>query len=544
MNKKLFACMVFGLALTMALGGLAEYVSYPLSQRVTFCESTGLIYYAKDGFVTLEDYAGNVINSGEYVYMKEDYDLPLLTVIREDGLNTRGVLNAEGKELVPCKYAIVNMIDADWQVGLELTTTDSQDYDYKDRDKEDTYYIISKADYYHKGELAGSVDRTVYDEYCRPYGDYLYIKGDETGAGYALSKKYGLLSYTKNDYILVHKEYGENGFHFGSGQQAFTAGCTLTPEEVSCAVNYDINGDFLDLQGNVLSNGGSPYKEFTSVEKVGDYLVTRTDNKKYGIADLKGNEIAPAVYDKISYCDSTKTLFAAGYQLVSRDGKFCYLDRNGQEVYVSEMEIPFDEIKGNLYNPLFVCVQSLGKTVVFTPTAGQLAESYDEVDYPRDGSPYLGVKKGDLRGVIDMNGEYVIPLGNYWFQASDDGFSYFRSGNNDNDHYYELYHFAKDSGTEQVPEAGVSEGSETEAEPSVPESAEQVFSSEKAETQPSETGEETWKCTECGTENTGKFCTNCGTEKPQQTIKFCPNCGWKIPEGTQPKFCSECGAKL
>nr|WP_072515087.1 SPFH domain-containing protein [Ndongobacter massiliensis] len=53
----------------------------------------------------------------------------------------------------------------------------------------------------------------------------------------------------------------------------------------------------------------------------------------------------------------------------------------------------------------------------------------------------------------------------------------------------------------------------------------------------------TWKCPECGTENSGKFCTECGAKKPVPVKKECPNCHTPLPEGNL-KFCPECGTKL
>ena len=48
-----------------------------------------------------------------------------------------------------------------------------------------------------------------------------------------------------------------------------------------------------------------------------------------------------------------------------------------------------------------------------------------------------------------------------------------------------------------------------------------------------------WKCSKCGTENTGKFCAECGEKKLE--AKFCTNCGNKLDPDS--KFCPECGTK-
>ncbi len=52
--------------------------------------------------------------------------------------------------------------------------------------------------------------------------------------------------------------------------------------------------------------------------------------------------------------------------------------------------------------------------------------------------------------------------------------------------------------------------------------------------------EKEWKCTKCGTVNTGKFCTECGNKRNEE--KVCPKCGNKVEEGQ--KFCDECGEKI
>ncbi len=51
-------------------------------------------------------------------------------------------------------------------------------------------------------------------------------------------------------------------------------------------------------------------------------------------------------------------------------------------------------------------------------------------------------------------------------------------------------------------------------------------------------GSASWRCPQCGTENTGNFCNNCGTKRPSASWT-CPSCG-TVNTGN---FCTNCGTK-
>ena len=85
-----------------------------------------------------------------------------------------------------------------------------------------------------------------------------------------------------------------------------------------------------------------------------------------------------------------------------------------------------------------------------------------------------------------------------------------------------------------TPQQDAATKAQTPVKPEVP--VEAPATPEVAEEKPQNNS---WKCSKCGTENTGKFCTQCGEKKAE--AKFCTNCGNKLEADA--KFCPECGTK-
>lgn len=55
----------------------------------------------------------------------------------------------------------------------------------------------------------------------------------------------------------------------------------------------------------------------------------------------------------------------------------------------------------------------------------------------------------------------------------------------------------------------------------------------------------TWYCTNCGQQNTGKFCSNCGNAKPAAGTYHCNNCGYDADQSQPaPRFCPNCGHQM
>lgn len=541
--KKLLACLA-ALVLLMTGAALAEVKvdSIQVDSRVNLCkETSNYVARLEDGYHLL-DADGNVL-SAAYKTMATKaggFFLEVQDTSNTTDLNYRGLLDAQGKLILPMQYGDFEFLEPDWVLAYVLGPATSDVGEYKD--SQGNKYIITRTDVLYKGKLIGSLGREDYIKSYHVYtaGSYLGIRRDNYHM-YWLDSSFNRTEVESKD-IVVSREYTDvykkGVLHNPTQQYAFVKGCTLTPDQVDQSIWLDTStGNLLDLQGNVIASG----LVYDSASFHGNYLIVRR-NGLYGIVDLKGNEIVAPEYEEIAY--GNDGMFTLGYNaLLDEKGNLSFVDVNGNVTASVDYELTSSyDYKGFSFNAPIMAVKNMGKYILISATHGELPGKYDDALTPSGTSPFIAVQKDGLWGVVNMDGEVVIPFVHKWTpEISKDGTRIL--GYTEAREYF-LYKVTVDtpaapsapstsaapSGDGWICECGAGNNGKFCAECGSP----------KPEATPAP-DDGSWACS-CGSVNTGKFCPECGQKKPEAQPQ-CTNCGYK-PEGTVPKFCPECGSKF
>lgn len=503
----LVAILMLALIPAAALAEVTVVSERNLERTSPYLNSGTNTYYSRVGNgYALFDAAGNQL-SEVYGDITSREGGVYLRVYNDNTINNYGVLNSTGTLIIPMQYGDIDFINEKWVLGYVLEATSDANGDYYDRDN--NQYNIVTVDVYFQGAKIGELTRADLPKTSSigAHGNYLYVKQVD-GQGFFLNSNFDRVDY-ETDYFSTSSEYDEvyrDGiYHRPTNQKAFVDTCTLTPDEVDQAVWYDDKGNFIDLQGNVISQGKTPGQEYNYVSYRGNYFYT-TSNDGRGLTALDGTEIIEPVYDELG--GGAESYFVSGYQIAMRDGKLMYLDRAGNVTATSEYPISSSDYRGFYNNAPFVTVDNMGQKIVITATAGELEQKYQDAGYPKPGQRVLAVQLDDAWGVIDMQGNTVIPfVFRYSPDMTDDGTLV--SGNTSDG--YVLYTLAY---TDEPAPVAVQSGDAPDGG---------------------------WVCPECGDTVTSNFCSNDGTPRPEETVPTCSNCGYQPADGVAPKFCPECG---
>lgn len=543
-------CVALALALALCSVALADtaiantYEAEGRSQSFSTYNNTiaQVVSEGSSAYYVLTDASGNRLTSEEYLAMSLSQGYWKVAV--GDGLNNLGLIDGNGTLVMPMQYGDIEIISDKWVVGVALAEATVDMYDYKTYDGEN-FYLVAAYDVYFEGNLVGSLGRTEYNS-ASAFGDYLYVKDKENNFHYynsAMVESGYVSEYGSSEYDSVTIDGKETLWHKGSGQQAFTEGCTLSSDEVLLDV-YEIGGTFYDLQGNAIAEFNGHFDSINKFE--GDYARFRL-NGLYGLVDRSGNIVVPAEYDEIySYTkmgnDTESCYFAAGYQAVVKDGKIGYVDQNGN--VTCDFTYSADNARYST-NPNFATLQNLdGTYIVLSAAVGELPEHYQDVYIPNGCSTCFAAENADGQfGVVDIDGDTLLPFNDSVRYASNYEFSRDGSVIAINGVYYTLGSTAAVSTEEAASEggsfsisglAGALFGSKSESA----EETEQGAETAETESAPSDS----WTC-ECGSVNDGNFCPACGSKRPEEKASFCTNCGYQC-EGETPNFCPQCGQKF
>ena len=426
----------------------------------------------------------------------------------------RGLLDGQGQVLIAPEYDDVNVISDRWAVGITLKLSTAENYDYKSWGSDNTkFYLIDTVDLYYRSNKVHTFTRMEY-EYANGFGDYISIQ-DRERKNTAYNKEF-VESPIKPEYYNEYTENWNTGkvTHNGSGQEAFTAGCTLTPDEVRQYLWIKDN-ILTDLQGNVIADLTEYYSK--RVDSTCNLVTVQNAYKKYGLLDDQGKVLIPCEYDQFGYeMDRAKK---SGYLYAVKDGKAGFVSlKDG-----SEHGFEFLESAGKQRSSFIVVEDPREGTILISALAGELPGRYKSVEIPYYSScMYAVVEEMDGRiHVIDAFGKDVLEdnpeiKSTYDVSFSNDGTVILAKDIERNYHIYRM-------------------------DPSVYE--QQPIKREEVPVSFGE-GDETWTCENGHAGNTGKFCTECGAAKPAEddgtwtcenghegnTGNFCPECGAKRPE--------------
>ena len=166
----------------------------------------------------------------------------------------------------------------------------------------------------------------------------------------------------------------------------------------------------IDFEGNKLTD--AIYDSIESLTYREGELLTKKDDK-YGVININGYTIIDNLYDDISsdLIISEKERKELGYIVQNRnsDGiKYGYIDKNGQ----LKLDLEYNEItRVNDEEQVYIIASKNGKYGFIKNYETVVDFSYQDIEFDVE-NKILILKKGIKYGVVDLNGNTIIPIEN------------------------------------------------------------------------------------------------------------------------------------
>lgn len=246
------------------------------------CNGTSLAIVSTEQGEGLATFDGTVITD-QWYYNVSSYSAKGLIEVQADreDMNSLGVVAQNGNLVVPCTYAHVKFISPHWVLGINVTDGSAGDHDYKSSGSDgDRYYAISNVDVYFindgEGTKVGSLGRDDY-AYAQAQEDYINIEN-----------RSGVRTTFDSSFQVVANDVRYGFDHIFTQEYSDYYDYESTP-------SYGIQ----DANGNIVL---APFADYIYSISGGCvyYGIKNGEDYLYGLKQLDGTDVLPAVFDRIS----------------------------------------------------------------------------------------------------------------------------------------------------------------------------------------------------------------------------------------------------
>ena len=284
---------------------------------------TSRVLVMTDAGRRMADVDGNVLTDEDYSLIDETNG-GLLAVSPVGDWYIAGVMDQDGRVVVPCVYDDISVKSDSWVIGCVFApggTEEDHDVTYTSEDGSDTYGVIDRADVYHvrdgQGRLLASLKREDI-VYAEVKGDYINIED-----------RRGSRTTYDSDFNTVARDAAYGFSH-------------VMPEEYSSYYDMDAEEHHYGVQNADGAVVLAPFADLIYAIEDGYvcFGMRAGDADLCGLASLTGEIVLPPVFDSISSFsgdspvdekgERTLPWQRGGYYCVLQDGVYRFAVRGGE----------------------------------------------------------------------------------------------------------------------------------------------------------------------------------------------------------------------
>lgn len=432
MNMRKLVAMLVVLAICACSAAVAE-VEGPLFEAQTVrgldAAETGCLEYTnyKDGYGVLS-VEGEVLCEERFGYIShagEGY----FEVINENGLDTHGLVDQTGAELIPYSYSAFQIYSKQWVGALTLAPTDDENGDYSSGFfGAGDQYNIDHVDiwYMPEGKSVGTLSREQFKE-ARSVGGGEYLLVQDRNGGLAMYDT----AFESAEHLFEDIDDAELFIYQPNKLQAAKlysrVSCQSVAEDVPDSVEtISYTKDYYGVRKEVQTENGTDRRSalaradgelltdyvLGSVTRICEdrYVISNIYNRDsgktlYGVYDLEaGKVLLPFAYEQIR-ANNGRTC-QNGYFLVLVDDRMGFVDAEGNET------CPIDYLKANVDHEYGCCFTYRdGETLLLVAADGTVTNLTDkgvkETLYTQDDNDgrFIPAKNADGQyAVFDWHG--------------------------------------------------------------------------------------------------------------------------------------------